>query len=521
MEKLKEKIYESFSSVFPITVIVLVVSVLVVPLPLDTIVMFLVGALILVLGMGFFQLGAEMSMIPLGEGVGVALTKSKKIFTVILVSFLIGFLVTVAEPDLMVLANQVPAVPDMVLIGTVAVGVGVFLMLAILRILFKISLSQMLIVFYLLVFITSIFAPNSFVAVAFDSGGVTTGPITVPFIMSLGLGLSRVRGDKNSKDDSFGLVSVSSIGPILAVLLLGIIYRPDDASYTPVTIPEVHTSRDVVRVFLVELPHYFKEVLVSIAAIVLFFIAFELLTKRFRKRQTRRVFIGFLYTLIGLGLFLTGVNVGFIPVGYLMGSELASLSIKWILIPISMLVGYFIVLAEPAVHVLNKQVEEVTGGSITPKVMTLCLSIGVAISLGLSMIRILLGISIYWMLIPGYSIALILTFFVPKIFTGIAFDSGGVVSGPMATTFLLPFAMGACEALGGNILTDAFGMVAMVAMVPLVVIQVMGLVYVSKAKRAHHAALDKNEDDDSDDIVEYAYEPNEADPSVGEETPYE
>lgn len=506
-EKLKEKIQESFSSVLPITILVMALSIFVVPLEIDTIVMFLMGAFLLILGMGFFSLGADMSMIPMGEGIGVELTKTKKITMLIIICFLIGFMITIAEPDLVVLAQQVAGVPDMILICIVAVGVGIFLVITMLRILFQISLSKMLIVFYSMLLVVSLFVPDNFIAVAFDSGGVTTGPITVPFILALGLGLASIRGDKNSQDDSFGLVALCSIGPIIAVMILGIVYSPQDARYEEVVLPKVLTMQDVMRQFTIELPHFLKEVLLALVPICIFFSVFQLISRRFRKHQLQKIIIGLIYTMIGLVLFLTGVNVGFIPVGNLIGAKLASESFKWLLVPIGMLIGYFIVAAEPAVHILNRQVEEVSEGAISPKVMNRGLSIGVAVSVGLSMIRVLTGISIYWFLIPGYVLALFLTFKVPKIISGIAFDSGGVASGPMTSTFLLPFAMGACDALGGNILIDAFGAVAMVAMTPLIAIQLMGLIYIDKTELGE-ADIDQIENElkfmeDSEEITNY------------------
>lgn len=503
-KKLKEKMLESFSAVLPITAIVLVLSVLLVPMDIGTIALFLVGAVLLIIGMGFFQLGAEIAMTPLGEGMGAQLSKTNKLWIVVGISFVMGILITIAEPDLQVLANQVPAIPNTVLILTVAVGVGIFLAIAILRILFKVNLSTILMILYALLFLLSIFAPSDFLAVAFDAGGVTTGPITVPFIMALGVGLASVRSDKNAADDSFGLVAISSIGPILAVLLLGIFYGPTGTSVSPTVIPQVSTTRDVVYLFTTELPAYAKEVFIALVPILGVWFIFQAVTKRYKKRQLIRMGVGYLYTYIGLVLFLTGVNVGFLPVGHLLGSELASASFKWLLVPLGMLIGYYIVKAEPAVQVLNRQVEDVTSGAIPASAMNRCLSIGVALSVGLSMVRVLTGISIMWMLVPGYLIALVLSRFVPKIFVGIAFDSGGVASGPMTSTFLLPLAMGACTAVGGNLMTDAFGVVAMVAMTPLIAVQIMGLVYARKQKKA--AALESSEAallETDDEIVEY------------------
>ena len=481
-EKLKEKIRESLSSVLPITVIVLLLSVTLVPMEIGTLALFLTGAALLIVGMGFFQLGAEMAMTPLGQGVGGRIIKSKRMILIVLVSFLMGVIITIAEPDLQVLANQVASIPNPVLIWTVAVGVGLFLVVAVLRILFHISLSKMLLVFYVLLFVLSFLSPDSFTSVAFDSGGVTTGPMTVPFIMALGVGFSASRSDREGASDSFGLVALCSIGPILMVLLLGIFYNPTDAAYTAAEIISISTTQDVMGQFVSALPQYGKEVLISILPVAGVFLVFQLFTRNFHKRQVLKIVVGFVYTILGLVLFLTGVNVGFAPVGSLLGSGLADSSFKWILIPIGIVIGYYIVKAEPAVQVLNKQVEDLTGGTISRRMMNTALSAGVACAVALAMVRVLTGINIYWILIPGYAIALILSRLVPSVFVGIAFDSGGVASGPMTSTFLLPLAMGACSAVGGNIVTDAFGVVALVAMAPLIAIQIMGLISAHKAK---------------------------------------
>jgi hypothetical protein len=371
---LKEKIMEAFSSVLPITVIVLIASVVLVPMPAGTILVFLAGAALLIIGMGFFTLGADMAMMPMGEGIGIHLTKSTSLILALFISFIMGLIITIAEPDLQVLARQVPSVPNMTLIFTVAVGVGLFLVIAVLRILLKIRLSVLLIIFYLAVFIVAFFTPNRFIPVAFDSGGVTTGPITVPFILAMGLGVASIRSDKNSQNDSFGLVSLCSIGPILAVLLLGIFYKPTGADVESHTVPLVETSRDVVEIFAFEIPHYLKDVLCALGAIILFFAVFQIVSRRYKKHQLGRILVGFLYTLIGLVVFLTGVNVGFIPVGHLLGSSLAAAPFRWILVPFSMVVGYFIVAAEPAVHVLNKHVEDISAGTIPQKAMNRGLS---------------------------------------------------------------------------------------------------------------------------------------------------
>lgn len=493
-----EKVYESIAAVLPITAIVLVLSVSIAPLSPGTWTLFFFGALMLIFGMGFFTLGAEMSMIPMGEGIGVLLSKSKKHAIPLIVCFVLGVVITIAEPDLTVLANQVPSIPNMVLILTVAVGVGLFLMLAQIRIHKQIPLSYLLVFFYAIIFVLAFVIPDNFVAVSFDSGGVTTGPITVPFIMALGIGMASIRTDKNSSTDSFGLTALCSVGPILAVMILGICFRPEDAAYTPVSLIELNTTKEVAQEFARALPHYAEEVAIALIPIILMFVVYQLISKRFHKHQLLRVVLGLVYTYGGLVLFLTGVNVGFMPAGQFIGQTIAGAEgvQKFLLIPIGALIGYFIVKAEPAVRVLTKQVEEITNGSISQKSIGTALSIGIALSVGLAMLRILTGLNIMYFLVPGYALALVMTFFVPQIFTGIAFDSGGVASGPMTTTFLLPLAMGACEAVGGNILTDAFGIVAMVAMTPLFTIQLLGLYSKIKKKLAKSQQIAIEELDD-------------------------
>ena len=503
---LHDKFQESIASVLPITIIVLLLCFTVAPIPNNMLVSFLMGAALLIVGMAFFTLGADTAMTPIGTKVGSCITKSKKVWLIVFVSFLLGIIITISEPDLQVLANQVPNIPNAVLIGAVALGVGVFLVIAMLRILFGISLNILLIGFYIVVFGLAMLVPKNFWAVAFDSGGVTTGPMTVPFIMALGVGVSAIRSDRHAGNDSFGLVALCSIGPILAVLVLGLMY-PSEAAYTPVEIPEMENSQEMILLFVHGLPHYAKEVAIALAPIVAFFFLFNTFYIKMPKKPLISISVGLLFTYVGLVLFLTGVNVGFMPVGNYIGKLIGSKSFNWILLPIAMLIGYFIVKAEPAVHVLNKQVEDLTAGSIPARAMELSLSIGVATSLGLAMIRVLTGISVMYFLVPGYVLALGLSFFTPKIFTSIAFDSGGVASGPMTATFLLPFAMGACEAIGGpeRIVSDAFGVVAMVAMTPLITIQLLGVEYKFRTRReseARERVQAKIEAYTDDDIIE-------------------
>lgn len=483
--KFKEKLTETLKAVLPILAIVLLLCFTITPIPPSILMTFLIGAILLIIGMLFFNVGVEISMTPIGERVGSVMTRSKNVFIIILISFIMGFIITISEPDLQVLAQQVPSIPNLVLILAVALGVGIFLVIALLRMLLGIPLSYLLVFFYGIIFILTFFVPRNFLSVAFDSGGVTTGPMTVPFIMSFGIGVSAIRNDKHAEDDSFGLVSLCSIGPILSVLILGMIFNPESTEQVSESIPIIDNTVDLWKSFAVEFPTYIKEMAVSILPIVVFFGIFQLISRDVNKHTLIRICIGLVYTYVGLVLFLTGVNVGFMPAGNYLGQTLATLPYAWILVPIGMIIGYFIVRAEPAVFVLTKQVEEMTSGAISAKAMGTSLSLGVAASIGLAMIRVLTGINILWFLIPGYAIALILTFFVPKLFTAIAFDSGGVASGPMTATFLLPLAMGACESLGGNIITDAFGIVSMVAMTPLIAIQIMGLIFKIKELKLH------------------------------------
>ena len=481
--KLLEKLKESLGAVMPTIAIVLLLCFTIAPIPNSILMAFIIGAVLLIVGMMFFTLGAEMAMTPMGERIGTKMTQTKKLWFIVAVSFILGFIITISEPDLQVLAQQVPSIPNYTLIIAVAAGVGIFLVAAALRMLIGIPLSYMLWILYPIVFILAFLVQDDFIAFAFYFGGVTTGPMTVPFIMALGVGFTAIRSDKHAENDSFGLVALCSVGPILAVLILGMIYHPDGGTYTQTVIPDAENSVEMWKLFAEGIPHYMGEIFVSLLPIVVFFALFQIFSLRLKKRTLVKILIGIAYTYIGLVLFLTGVNVGFMPAGNYLGQVIADLPYSWIIIPIGMVIGYFIVKAEPAVYVLKEQVEELTSGAISGKSMGLSLSVGVAISLGLAMIRVLTGISIFWFLIPGYAVALILAFFVPKIFTAIAFDSGGVASGPMTATFLLPFAQGACEAVGGNIVTDAFGVVAMVAMTPLITIQILGVIYKLKESR--------------------------------------
>ena len=481
---LQEKWKEAVVSVTPIALLVQLLCFFVVPLPTDALAGFTLGSVLLVLGMGLFNLGTELAMTPIGEGVGQTITRSQNVAVVLAVGFLVGLLVTVAEPDLTVLATQVSAIPKWPMILSVALGVGIFLMLALLRILKGIRLWILLVSGYALVMILTPFVPGSFLAVAFDAGGVTTGPMTVPFILALGVGVAASRSDSAAERDSFGLVALASVGPVISVMLLGILYRAADSEASAVALAEAINSMVLFRNFSGEVPHYLREVLLSMLPVLLFFVVFQFLSLRLKGNPLRRVLLGLGYAYVGLVLFLTGVNVGFMPVGHFIGKSLGGSELRWLLVPIGMVIGWFAVSAEPAVQVLCSQVYEMTAGAVRKQALKLSLSAGVAVSIGLSMLRVITRIPVLYFLIPGYGAALLLMIFSPPVFTAIAFDSGGVASGPMTATFLLPLAIGACEAVGGNITADAFGVVALVAMTPLITIQVLGVSCRLRQRRA-------------------------------------
>jgi len=477
-----EKLQESIDSILPITAIVAAVSFLFVPIPSGLMLAFLLGAVHMILGMGLFSVGAELSMSRIGGHIGAAMTSSRKLWLILLTSFLLGTAITLAEPDLQVLAATVQSIPTKVLLLTVGLGVGLFLALAMLRMLFAISLRTMLLILYALVFLLAFFIDPDMLPLSFDAGGVTTGPMTVPFIMALGVGVSAIRSDEKAKEDSFGLVALCSVGPVLAVMALSLIYRVEEVEMAAAAAPAYATTTAVGRGYFAAFPAYLHEVALALLPVFAFFLLFQLVRLRLQRRPFAQIMIGIVYTYVGLVLFLTGVNVGFSPLGERLGALIAESRCRFLMVPLSMLMGWFIIRAEPAVHVLTRQVEDLTAGAVSEKSMELSLSLAVAAGNALAMLRMLTGVPILYFLIPGYAAALALSFFVPPTFTGIAFDSGGVASGPLTATFMLLFAIGASRALGGDPMLDAFGLVAMVAMMPLITVQGMGAAYVLRSR---------------------------------------
>lgn len=502
MKQFVLKLKESLVSVLPVTLIVILLNLTpLVNFSSKEIVVFIISAFLLILGIGLFNLGADMAMTPMGKYVGSGLTKSKKVFILIIACFLMGLLITVAEPDLTVLAGQVKdLITPTTLIVFVGIGVGIFLVIAVVKIIFKVQLSSILMFCYLALFaLTSILILNGkgdLLALSFDSGGVTTGPITVPFIMALGVGIATTIGGKNASENSFGLIALCSIGPILAVVILGI----GSEGSLELGAPSYEIAENVVAAFGSTLWSVTKEVTVALGLVVGVFFIINFIFLKLPIKRLKQIIVGVIFTYIGLIIFLTSVNIGFMPIGYKLGTELAKMS-KVLLAVAGFILGLVVVLAEPAVHVLNKQVEEITDGNVSKKSMLIALSVGVGISICLSMIRIIFDFSLLYYLIPGYLISLGLSFFVPKMYTAIAFDSGGVASGPLTSTFILPLAVGACMALypaGDKILADAFGIVAMVAMTPLITIQLLGFRAVMtkhvKERIAMHRILTENDD---------------------------
>ncbi len=499
------KILEALVSVLPVSVLVIILALTVAKdFSTTELVTFSVSAIILILGIGFFNLGADLAMTPMGEQVGIGLTKSRKLYLLLPVAFIMGVLITVAEPDLSVLAEQVSAVMNNVaLIATVGVGVGLFLVISIARIVFKKTLSSLLIFFYMILF--SLCAvlieqgKDSFLPLIFDSGGVTTGPITVPFIMALGIGVATTIGGKNTKENSFGLVALCSIGPMLAVMILSMTAK-GDIDYTL----SDYSVQTALNNFGTLLKDVVVEVMIAIGLIIAFFIVLQVTILKLPKKKLKRIAIGIVYTVLGLVIFLTAVNVGFMPIGFKLGGALANAG-DYVLIIVGFVLGFVVVLAEPAVHVLNNQVEEITEGRVSKRSMLIALSVGVGISLGLSMIRLIFGFSLLYYLIPGYVLSLGLSFFVPKMYTAIAFDSGGVASGPLTSSFILPLAVGACATLRGvdEVMDFAFGIVAMVAMTPLITIQLLGFRAVASSRVREKIALKRIVDADDEQIINF------------------
>lgn len=488
---LLSKFKETAVSVLPILGVVLLLGLTVVPIEKIMLVRFVSGGLLLILGLTIFLLGVDLGIQPMGERCGAELTKKRSLPLLLGVAFVIGFIVTAAEPDIQVFGDQVrgvfPFVNKSAITFVIAGGVGLFIMIGLLRTVLNISIKWTFFIAYTVLFAIALFAPDSFMGIAFDSGGATTGPMTVPFIMALGLGVSSVRDDDGN---SFGLTGVCSIGPVLAVILYSIVLKCGGAfetTTTTATVTAATTAAPVIEPFGIIFKHVIKESLISIAPLFAMFVVFQILLLKMTKLQISRIVIGFVYAFIGLTIFLVGVNSGFMQTGAALGQKLGELTVAnggwWyvLLIGTGLLLGAIIVCAEPAVWVLSEQVEAVSGGTIKRKILLIFLSIGTGIAIAISMWRAVAGFNLKVILIPGYVVAMVLMLFCPSLFSGIAFDSGGVASGPLTSTFVLSFTLGAAASgSGGN---DSFGVIALVAMMPLIAIQIMGIVFKFKQRR--------------------------------------
>lgn len=480
VKRFKEKTHEAILSIVPVMIVMLILGVLL-GFNIVTICSILISTVLLIGGVSLFTLGADLSMMEIGKIISSSLLKTKKVFVIAIVSFIVGVVITIAEPDLKVLASQMTAVKSSTLILCVGIGVGIFLCIAVLRIIYQASLKLIIGFFYLFLIFMLFISNKEMIPVAFDSGGVTTGPMSVPFILAMGIGFCNSVSRKKSSNDSFGLVALCSIGPIITVLLLGLFIR-SDMTYVYDIAPEMNSFSRLILNYFGEVIPISKDVLISLLPIFAIFMIFSFITKNVSKRKFLKIIVGLVITIVGLILFFIGVNAGYMPVAYLLGIELYEVS-KILLILIGLIIGFVIVKAEPAVAVLTEQIEKITQGSIKRSIMNNTIAIGVAIAVGLSIMRVISGISIFYFLLIGYLIAIVLMFFSPNIFTMVAFDSGGAVTGPMTTSFLLPLIIGICYACGGNVLTDGFGLVAFVALSPLITIQVLGIVYQVKSNK--------------------------------------
>ena len=494
LKSLFEKLKEAAISVIPVTLIVLLLNFTpFVSFTLTETVVFSCCALALIAGMALFNLGADMAMTPMGEQVGSGLTKSRKLNVLLIVCFVMGVFVTVAEPDLSVLASQV----------AIGIGVGLFLVLGILRVVFRLHLSRLMTFFYMFLFAIAALivasGKENFLPLAFDSGGVTTGPITVPFIMALGVGVAAALGDKRDRETSFGFIALCSIGPILAVALLGL-FSTGEVDYQ---LPQYAVQADFGEIFTTLL-HTGGEVCIALLPIVAFFFILQFLCLKLPKTRILQIVVGIFYTFFGLVVFLASVAIGFMPIGYKMGTQLA-LQHPVIVVGFAFLLGVTVVLAEPAIHVLNGQVEHVTGGAVKKSSLLIALSVGVGVAIALSVIRVIFDFSVLYYLVPGYFISLGLSFFVPKLYTAIAFDSGGVASGPLTSSFILPFLVGICAAIWGadKVLVDAFGLVSMVAMTPLISIQTLGFKAVVSKHLRQQIAMRRILSKDDEQIISF------------------
>lgn len=497
LEKLKDDFINSIQTIGPVILIVLLLSIFI-PINISLLISFLYSSVLLILGSTLFTFGADLSMVVIGNKIGKDLIKSKNLWIILIVSLVIGTVVTIAEPDLLVLAEQVSSISNIVLILTISLGVGMCMLISSIRLLFGLDLNKLLIFIFIIIFLLMFLVPDSFIPIAFDSGGVTTGTISIPFIITLGIGLTTNRIDKKARESSFGLISLASTGPILMVLLLGLFINTNNSMIFD---NSIYTDLNFANYYLNTIDS-FKDVLIAILPIILVFIIYTFIKRNIEKHEFHKMILGIIITILGLTMFLVAANLGYLSMGYFIGEYFSSTSYKYILIPIIMILSFFIAIAEPAVVILIDQVEEFTEGGISKNILKISLALGVSLACGLSILRIFTNTSFIYYALIGYGIALVLTFFIPKIFTAIAFDAGGATGGSLTTAFLLPIAIGACNSLVGNIYTLAFGLASMVSLVPIITIECVGLIYQLKTK------IIEKVDNLDDSIIDYNLEVN-------------
>lgn len=460
-------------SVLPFAVLVVIISTTLLDIPFWDIIKFLLCAVLVIIGIVLFNVGTEKSMIKMGGYVGAELSKRNKVWVILLSVLLIGTIVTIAEPDLLVFAEQ-SGMDKWIYVMTVALGLGIFFVLATLRIILKVKMSTIFAVCYGAVILLIFFVPEQFVPLACDSSGVTTGPLSVPFIIAIGLGLSAVRSGDSSRDDSFGIVGICSIGPIIAIMIMGAIFGGSPEPNVT-SIQTADSLGGVVSQIGAGALVSMKDIALSLTPIVLFFAFYQLAFLKLPFKEVMRLCIGLVYTFIGICIFFVGVRVGFLPLGNELGIGLGLGSVSWILIPFSLVLGALIVFVEPAIYILIKQVEDLTNGIVKKRSMMIALSIGVSISVMLSVVRVVCEIDLLYILVPMILICIIIPFFIPTIFTSIAFDSGGIASGMMASCFIVPFMQGVCMSYNNDLVLFGFGTIALIATTPILVIEIMGL----------------------------------------------
>ncbi len=483
--KFKEVLY----SVLPITILVLILNFTLTPLESPLIIRFLIGAVLIIFGLTIFLLGVDTGITPIGTAMGSTIVKSNKVWIVTTAGLLLGFFISIAEPDLHILAGQIDYVTSGLIakssiIVVVSIGIGVMISLGLNRIIYDFPLSKIFFILYGVIFILTPFTSREFLAIAFDSAGAATGALTVPFILALALGVSIImKNGKSSEENSFGLVGIAFAGPIISIILMSIIINAEiitsglglnEAMYTTILGP-----------FIEKLPATALEVSIALVPILFVFLVFQKVSFKLSRSTVLKIVFGMLFAFLGLTMFLLGVNAGFMEVGSIVGYKLASMENKIYIVIIGFILGMVTVLAEPAVHVLTHQIEDVTSGYVKRRVVLIALSLGIATAVALSIIRILIPeIQLWHYLIPGYIISIVMAHFVPELFVGIAFDSGAVASGPMSATFIMAFAQGAAEAIEhANVLIDGFGMIAMVAMAPVIALEVLGFIFKAKSKK--------------------------------------